>query len=183
MEYSEVKKLLDKYWAGETSVEEEALLANYLSSDNIHPDFIQFKPLFSYYNEVKDLHVQDNFDEKILALIEEPAQEKGVVRKLNFSWVRVAAIFLITIGLGTFVYHSTNKHQRTNSTAVAQSASTTDNNNPEQIKDTYSDPEEARKGVEHALALLSSKMNKGKNITEKGISKIETINKVMNTQD
>ena len=182
MEYSEVKNLLEKYWAGETSVEEEMLLADYMSGEKVHPEFVEFKPLFSYYNEVKGLHVQEDFDEKILALIQETDQKKNTVRKFNFSWVRVAAIFLLAVGLGTFVYHSTSKHQGTNTPEVAQSSSTVDND-PEQIKDTYSSPEEARKGVEQALAILSSKMNKGKNITEKGISKIETINKVMNTQD
>ena len=182
MEYSEVKKLLEKYWAGETSVEEEMLLADYMSGEKVHPEFAAFKSLFSYYNDVKGLQMQNDFDEKILAFLQKEDQKKNTVRKFNFSWVRVAAIFLIAAGLGTFIYHSASKHQDTNTPEVAQSASTVDCNT-EQIKDTYSSPEEARKGVEQALAVLSSKMNKGKNITEKGISKIETINKVMNTQD
>ena len=49
-----IKILLDKYWAGESSLEEEKMIYAYFKRGNIEPDLQEFAPLFSYFNSEKE---------------------------------------------------------------------------------------------------------------------------------
>lgn len=51
----EINQLLDKYWEGETSVEEEAILMQYFKSGTIDDAHQQFKPLFDWVTEEKKI--------------------------------------------------------------------------------------------------------------------------------
>ena len=51
----EINQLLDKYWEGETSIEEEATLMQYFQSSTIEDSHQQFKPLFDWVAEEKQI--------------------------------------------------------------------------------------------------------------------------------
>lgn len=51
----EINQLLDKYWEGETSIEEEATLMQYFQSGIIDDTHQQFKPLFDWVTEEKNI--------------------------------------------------------------------------------------------------------------------------------
>ena len=46
-EYDNIKKIIQKYYEGKTSLEEENILKAYFSSDNIDPEFEKYKIEFS----------------------------------------------------------------------------------------------------------------------------------------
>jgi len=48
---NDIKTLLDKYFAGETSREEDMQLRQYFSEANVDDEFYEIKPLFSYLKE------------------------------------------------------------------------------------------------------------------------------------
>ena len=46
MNYTHINHLLDKYWDGETTLDEERLLKAYFASEAVDPRLIQLAPLF-----------------------------------------------------------------------------------------------------------------------------------------
>jgi len=57
-----IKILLDKYWTGESSLEEEKMIYAYFKSGTIDPDLIEFAPLFGYFNSEKDTNIDISAD-------------------------------------------------------------------------------------------------------------------------
>lgn len=95
-----MKELLEKYFNGETSLEEEKQLMNYFQSENISPEFEKYKPLFL------SLQITDNehftLDESIF--------KKPKKRSLYFP-ISVAASFLIVV-VTVFYIHEKNQQKQ-----------------------------------------------------------------------
>ncbi len=175
MDYNEIKKLLDKYGAGETSLEEENLLSGYFAQAEVHTDFEEWKPLFNYFSSEKNLTTSKGFEQKILAQIK---QKESITQTFKLYWLRIAAAVLLMIGAAAIIYQSAEKNKIVPAQNIAQA---TQNNHAKfEIRDTYDNPEDAKKEVERALALISKHMNKGRNIAEKNIGKINILNKALN---
>ncbi|KAA3622719.1 MAG: hypothetical protein DWQ02_25645 [Bacteroidetes bacterium] len=66
MNNTQIAKLLDKYFAGETSLQEEKQLKDYFSYSDIHPDFEEYAPLFRFFNDAEGVQLSDNFDDKLM---------------------------------------------------------------------------------------------------------------------
>lgn len=174
MDHNEIQLLLDKYFAGETSLIEEKLLKEYFTQPDIHVDFETWKPLFDYFSAGKDLMTSMEFDERFLRKIR---KGKVPLRRSSRYWLRAAAIVLLLIGAAGIIYRSSYKHNSARLQTMIQVQTT--NNSAVEITDTYDNPEEAKKAVEQALALLSSHLDKGKNTAEKNIEKIDVLNKAL----
>jgi len=54
MELANIEKLLEKYDNAETSLKEESLLKEYFSQENVASHLIEYKALFTYFNETKE---------------------------------------------------------------------------------------------------------------------------------
>lgn len=78
MDYNYIKQLLERYWACQTSVEEEAILRTFFSQKTVPAELAAYKPLFAYQAaEPKADVLGDDFDARILAMTEEPQQVKA----------------------------------------------------------------------------------------------------------
>ncbi|MEM9545294.1 MAG: hypothetical protein AAGA77_04940 [Bacteroidota bacterium] len=62
---SDVDALLEKYWNAETSLEEEAQLRDYFSSDHVTPEHKEFSGLFTYYEVIRSQKSDLNVDKII----------------------------------------------------------------------------------------------------------------------
>ena len=62
MDYNNIANLIDQYFVGETSLQEEQLLKDYFSQDNIDPKLAHFKPLFDYLEEEASIALDEQFD-------------------------------------------------------------------------------------------------------------------------
>jgi hypothetical protein len=90
-----VARLLDKYYAGQTSEEEETLLKNeLLATDEAIPE----KDLFSYYSAGTTLPV--GLEESLFGAIEEKTRMKNYRIRI-YSITSVAAAFLTVFSLYT----------------------------------------------------------------------------------
>lgn len=90
MESDKIEIQLEKYFEGETSIDEEKELSHYFSSSNVSPHLEQYKPLFGYFSQAK-----------------EPKFQKEVLlhpKKRNLMWLSIAASVLLLLGIGTFSY-------------------------------------------------------------------------------
>lgn len=108
MDYKYIEQLMERYWNAETSLEEESILRTFFSQENIPAEMEQWKPLFMA--EVEETHLGDDFDARILAMIqdEQPAVETTKVVKaqqvqLNqrlMPLFKAAAVVAIILTLG-----------------------------------------------------------------------------------
>ncbi len=158
--------LLEKYWEGETSLEEEKMLRVYFNSTDVAPDLILYKPFFLYQKVEQEKTLSDNFEQELLAKIE--LEEKPIVkinRKQNVTYYlyRIAAALALLFGVW-FLFKP----------VVIET---------EQIaavdEDTFDDPEEAFNELKSALLLVSRNFEKGKSESMKGVIKINTLRKTV----
>ncbi len=107
MDYKYINQLLDRYWKCETSLEEEEILRAFFSQDELPAELKPYQPLFSYESrERKDEVLGEEFDQKMMSLIEEEFTKKpnkakvvSLTERLKplFKAAAVVAIFL-TLG-------------------------------------------------------------------------------------
>jgi hypothetical protein len=102
MEPERIKVLLDKYYEGKTSMEEETQLAGFFMNPGVPSEMEADRLLFISLLESSKVTIPDEkFDEKLFAAIE--SQEKGKVRESNINrfiipLAGIAAGLLILIG-------------------------------------------------------------------------------------
>jgi len=109
MDYKYIEQLLERYWQGESTLQEEAILHNFYSqlassepavADDVPEDIRQFLPLFTME---KDTPLGDDFDNRILEMTEgtEPQKAKVVTLTNRLKPLfKAAAIVAILLTLG-----------------------------------------------------------------------------------
>lgn len=140
MEPGRLKELLERYWQGETTLEEEAELKKYFNSE-ISAGENSADALFRYLQEEQKVSLSKSFDERI--------QESIITRKQPVRWlyplVKIAAALLITFSV--LYFFVSNRKPRT----IAFNET-----------DTYDDPQQAYLETRKALLLISNHLNAGK---------------------
>ena len=101
MDYKYIEQLLERYWNAETTLEEENILRTFFCQKDIPAEMEPLRPLFTANAEES---LDDDFDARILAMIDEkPQMEKArrvtLTQRLMplFKAAAVVAIFL-TLG-------------------------------------------------------------------------------------
>lgn len=104
MDYKYINQLLERYWNGETSLEEEKILRTFFSQDDVPADLLKYKELFVYeYLQEKEEMLSEDFDSRLLSTIAKMEQPKARVITLTnrlkplFKAAAIVAIFL-TLG-------------------------------------------------------------------------------------
>lgn len=97
MDWQKIEILVEKYFEGSTSVEEEGVLKNYFSSNEVADSLKQYQPLFSYLQIAKN----------------ETAPKKSDVKpRIQFKkWISIAAVFVFIAVLTTVLNLKTNESQ------------------------------------------------------------------------
>lgn len=133
------KSLLEKYWDGETSLQEEAQLINEQAGQ--HTPEAQYFAFLAAARNNKSMLTIDAIEAYNLKQTLHTSQ--ATVRPL-YRWMASAAAIMIFVmaGLGVWKYsqHATIQQQ--------------------QMAETFDDPYEAYEEVKQALAFVSSKLNK-----------------------
>ena len=110
MDYRYIRQLLERYWKGETTLEEEQILRTFFIQKDIPEDMEVYRPLFAYESEEVKTDVLDAaFDERVLASIEEPAKVKAkVVRLPHVLWplFKAAAVVAMFITISNAIQMS-----------------------------------------------------------------------------
>lgn len=104
MDYKYIHQLLERYWNCETSLEEEKILRAFFSQDDIPADLEHYRPLFTYeQQEVQRTVLGDDFDERMMRLIDEPVTVKARTVTLTQRMMplfKAAAMVAIILTLG-----------------------------------------------------------------------------------
>ena len=100
MDYKYIEQLLERYWACETTLQEEAILRAFFSQEDIPEALRKYQALFTYEQE-KDEPLGEDFDTHILQQIGEAPVAKTVTLKSRLMPLfRAAAIVAIVLTLG-----------------------------------------------------------------------------------
>jgi hypothetical protein len=140
MNSEEIKRLLEKYYEGATTSDEELLLKKFFSGENISPDLRNDMEIFRYYMQMAEIpEPSTEFEEKIISAIDrEDKSIAGFKRRWLFGTLSgIAAAMLILAGSYFFF---TNRSEP---------------------RDTYSDPEVAYAETMKILYQVSSRLNQG----------------------
>jgi hypothetical protein len=147
MNYSEIDKMIERFFEGDTSLEEERILRDVLSGTDLPEKYKPLRELFAGLNGAGKISIPDRDFEK--TVIRRIKQEDSRIRKLylniNWYWVTgIAATVIITVILLTPV-------QRLPVFNLFSA----------RITDTFDDPQKAYAETVKALLMVSDKMNSG----------------------
>lgn len=111
MDYKYIEQLLERYWQGETTTEEESILRAFFAQDVVPVGLAKYKPLFVYQRREADVKFGDDFDERLCRLAGVAAAPKVVrarrvspVVRLRPLYNAVAAVAIVMV-LGTAANH------------------------------------------------------------------------------
>jgi hypothetical protein len=138
MDLKKLKLLLEKYYEGETSLEEEKILKEFFGQEGLLEENFADKEILGFFNSDKT-HLPTNFDQELKALIEDEFKNNPKRRFLKIiKWSgSIAAAIIIAIG----IFEINFKEQ------------------PHLYVDTYKDRDKAYKETEQVLLFISQTMN------------------------
>ncbi len=158
----EIRKMLERFYQGETTLEEEGMLQEYFASTGVPEELIPDRDLFRSFNDGPDsVEVPADLNQKIIASIDRVERKENRTRRISlFSLSGLAAGLLVMIAVYLF-YIRTERSQ-----LIASN----------QMVDTYEDPMAAYEEARKTLAFVSSKFNTGTSELEqvKQVSKVAT---------
>ena len=143
MELREIKKLLDKYYEGLTSLDEEEYLREYFRNHAVPDDLQADKELFFYSDsQIKDIPESEGLEMKLHQAIdgEIHKEAKKKSRQILFRIASIAAGIAILAASYFLVMNSRQSNR---------------------IKDTYSNPNLAYQEVKNTLLYISENLNRG----------------------
>lgn len=97
MEYSKIKDLLDLYFKGNTTLDQEMSLRNYFNSEGVDDRLKPYTVLFNTFDKA----AQDVFEGSLL-----------IPEKTRFNqkwWLKLAAVMISIIGVAGFMYSANSK--------------------------------------------------------------------------
>jgi len=99
MDYKYIEQLLERYWEGETTLQEEAILRTFFNQKDVPADLMKYKSFFDCGLQEETL--DDDFDARILSSI---GQEEPQVRIISLSRLKplfkAAAVVAILLTIG-----------------------------------------------------------------------------------
>ena len=104
MDYKYIDQLLERYWRGETSLQEEEILRMFFSREDIPAALLPYRDLFVYEQNEKEMEkLGDDFDQRILGMIQEDEPVKARVITMRHRLMplfKAAAVVAILLTLG-----------------------------------------------------------------------------------
>ena len=100
MDYRYIEQLMERYWEGETTLQEESILRTFFSQPDIPENLRKFQPLFICELE-KEGPLGEDFDARVLEQIgEAPVAKVVTLRNRLMPLFKAAAIVAIVLTLG-----------------------------------------------------------------------------------
>ena len=110
MDFKYIEQLLERYFAAETTLQEEQILREFFAQDEVPVQLQPWKALFAAEKSLAEAHLDDHFDQRMLQLTgEQHVQARRITlgRRL-YPLFKAAAFVAFAIVLGTAVEHASN---------------------------------------------------------------------------
>ena len=139
---SEIEELLEKYWACETSLEEEAKLKSFFQGDTIPAEWKDLAVLFQYFESQKEYQLEERaFTARLRSKLSEK-KKRGYVVNIGVRYAKIAAGLVVLVAASFLVRQEIRKSY------------------PSEVADTYTDPELAFIETKKALMMISRSFGK-----------------------
>jgi len=93
MESVNLKKILDAYFEGNTSLEEEKMLQDYFNNETVADDLVQYKPIFAGLKAARSERSSRTFK-----------LPENKPKTIKTWWYSAAAILVVAFGVGSFYF-------------------------------------------------------------------------------
>lgn len=161
-----MKALIEKYFEGETSLEEEAQLRAYFNSGEVDNELKVYEPLFQHFASEREQTLSADFDDALFQKMESAEAKLVKMRTWPRSLLRIAAVGAVLVVAMIFLQKSNTTH--------AQQASI------DWSKYEITDEKKAYDETVKALKLVSSKLKKGSKKAVHEVEKMEKVGKYFN---
>ena len=162
MDIKEIQKIIDLYWNGLTTIEEEKGISSFFAANkNTPPELEKWRNWFAGKEGIERMKLDDTFDDDLLSYIDQskPSKKKKI-RLKHILWTAAASVALICLA-----YFSWRKEYEpiliTENTILIQE-------------------QEEYEIIKELLLLTSNKINKTGTILDESLSKMEVINTYIN---
>ena len=137
MNFEYIEQLIERYFAAETTLQEENILRAFFAQDDIPASLQQWKPFFVAQAQLAEAHLDEHFDERLLGLADEvhvQARRIPLTMRLR-PLAKVAALIAIAVLFGTAIEHTTPSRLERSHEASQQAEAT--------VQQDELDPDEA----------------------------------------
>ncbi len=117
----DIEKLLERYYDGETSLEEEKVLRQFFQNENLPAHLKSHAAQFRYFSEARNQHPSPLFNTRLIEKLSAP--ERGRVFSLVSWGMRLAAsLGLVVVGFAGGFFYNQGAARQPNAERVAVSA-------------------------------------------------------------
>lgn len=104
MDYKYIEQLIERYFTCETTQQEEQILRSFFSQGDVPSNLSEYADLFRYESSESDVHLGDDFDAKMMELVERKSGMKNNVVSIRGKFTplfKAAAIVAIVLTIGS----------------------------------------------------------------------------------
>lgn len=178
MTIEQIQSLLSRFYEGQTTPEEERLLADFFHREDVPEELQEDKQLFLMLAQISDQEMPTDIAEEITAFVNnlgqteknsvlpEVKQRKGIIYRLKTPpkmWYRIAATVAILFAIGGGVFF----HQQTYTT--------------DPFRDTCSTPEEAAREILYANDIINRSLAPFRQSANMATEQVNEMNKTIQT--
>lgn len=150
MDYKYIEQLLERYWACETSLEEEAILKTFFAQTHIPEHLKPFQELFAAERMLQEARLSEDFEAKLSARLEE---KQVTIREITWK-ARLMPLYKAVASIAIILTLGNAAHRSFNHNAPA-----TCDYNYESYEDSYNDPQMAYEQMSDALQMVSQSLH------------------------
>lgn len=151
MKLNDIKNLIEKFYEGETTEQEDLRLMEYFESEAVPEELYTEKQYFQSVAKMSEASLDDSFERRLMDKIsEQPSKNNYRIWIYSLSGVAATIAIFFAIWLGTDVFY------------------------PTKVYGTIDDPNIAFMETRKVLEDVSATMNKGLVPAKKTVSKVES---------
>jgi hypothetical protein len=168
MDYQLMQQLLDKYFEGETTLQEESQLREGFQQETLPEGLEAYRPLFQFIEEEQQIVLDEQFDHRLFAQLQEKPVERtqARVRTLHARTIILQIAAVVTLMIGGWWYYQ----------------EVTTPKGIDWAKYEVQDTEEAFKITQVALLKASSELHKGTSTAAREVSNLKEIGRFFEHQ-
>lgn len=120
MDYKYIEQLLESYFACTTTLQEEQILRSFFSQEEVPGHLAQYADLFQYEASAKEETLGEDFDQRVLALVEaaepkaEQPQKPHIVKLATRQFTpffKAAAVVAMALTIGRATEHAIGEQE------------------------------------------------------------------------
>ena len=129
MDYKYIEQLLERYWACETSLQEEQILRTFFQQAEVPAHLMPYKAVFDVQQELAEPTLGEEFDARMLQLVEDETVKalplQGGLRRRSFlrPLYQAAGLVALILTIGMAAQHSFDGADDSQQAIYAQSDS------------------------------------------------------------